>query len=77
MVFFLELLSLFLLVANFIFIDYLIIFLWLENILEETFKSKDPALLDLQMRNPKQKDLYADLEDMTITVFGYEYTEML
>lgn len=45
--------------------------------MEETLKSTDPALPALQMRNPKQKDSDAELDDLTITVFGYEYTKML
>lgn len=45
--------------------------------LEETLKSKDPALPALQMRNPRQKDSDLELDDLTITVFGYEYIKML
>lgn len=42
--------------------------------LEETLKSKDPALPALQMRNPRSD---AELDGLTITVFGDEYTKML
>lgn len=47
------------------------------ELLGGAFKSKDPAPLVLQMRNPRQKDLEAELDDLTITVLGYKYAKML